>query len=256
MHQLYQGLSQRKIRLLIIGCGGNGSAIAGGLPYLDQALRAWGHQGLDVTLCDGERISATNCVRQPFSRAEIGMFKSTVIAGRTNAFWGLNWSAVTKHYTGALQGVPSPDFVIGCVDSRKARHSISGAFTKGEFPYWLDLGNKASVGQFVLGYDGRPTANGRGAPGSLPSVAKLMPEICDAALDEDDDEPSCSAAEAIERQEPFVNQVIAGHALALLTRLLRHGEISHHGGFISLESGTCSPIPIDPAYWKRLRRAA
>ena len=39
-----------------------------------------------------------------------------------------------------------------------------------------------------------------------------------------DDEPSCSAVEALERQEPFVNPILANHALALLARLFRYGE--------------------------------
>ena len=67
-------------------------------------------------------------------------------------------------------------------------------------------------------------------------------------------EPSCSAVEALERQEPFVNSTLAQHALALLARLFRYGEISYHGGFINLATGTTSVLRIDPQYWKRNRR--
>jgi hypothetical protein len=49
------------------------SALASGLPYLHQALIVRGHPGgLHVTVLDGEKISATNCVRQPFCKSEIG----------------------------------------------------------------------------------------------------------------------------------------------------------------------------------------
>ena len=43
-------LFERPINILVVGCGGNGSAIAAGLPYLHQALLAFGHPGgLNVT---------------------------------------------------------------------------------------------------------------------------------------------------------------------------------------------------------------
>jgi len=39
------------VRVLVVGCGGNGSAIAAGLPYLHQALLAYGHpEGRGVEL--------------------------------------------------------------------------------------------------------------------------------------------------------------------------------------------------------------
>ena len=36
------------------------------------------------------------------------------------------------------------------------------------------------------------------------------------------------------------NSTLAQHALALLARLFRHGEISYHGGFVNLETGGTS----------------
>jgi hypothetical protein len=73
---------------------------------------------------------------------------------------------------------------------------------------------------------------------------------------DDDGQPSCSAAAALERQEPFINSTLAQHALALLARLFRYGEISYHGGFINLATGATSVVRIDPQYWKRARRAS
>jgi hypothetical protein len=59
---------------------------------------------------------------------------------------------------------------------------------------------------------------------------------------------------ALERQEPFVNSTLAQHALALLARLFRYGEISYHGGFINLATGVSSRLPIDASLWRRLRQ--
>jgi hypothetical protein len=78
----------------------------------------------------------------------------------------------------------------------------------------------------------------------LPTVAELFPEIVKPALDKHDDLPSCSAVEALERQEPFVNQTLAYHALAMLARLFRHGQITHHGAFVSLVNGRMAPLSI------------
>jgi hypothetical protein len=39
------------------------------------------------------------------------------------------------------------------------------------------------------------------------------------------------------RQQRLINQNLAYQALAMLTRLLRHGSLSYHGGFCNLETG-------------------
>ena len=98
MHTIHPYLLRRTIKVAVVGCGGTGSAIVGGLPHLHQALIAGGHpSGLAVTVIDGDRISAANCVRQPFSASEIGLFKSVVLINRLNLFWGLDWQAVPQH---------------------------------------------------------------------------------------------------------------------------------------------------------------
>jgi tRNA A37 threonylcarbamoyladenosine dehydratase len=87
-HHIHPELLKHKVRVLVVGCGGNGSAVAAGLPYLHQALLACGHpEGLHVTLLDPDAISPTNCVRQAFSQSEIGLYKSVVLANRRNMFW-------------------------------------------------------------------------------------------------------------------------------------------------------------------------
>jgi PRTRC genetic system ThiF family protein len=87
-HHIHPELLRHKVRVLVVGCGGNGSTVAAGLPYLHQALLVHGHpEGLHVTILDPDVISPTNCVRQPFSRSEVGLYKSVVLANRLNLFW-------------------------------------------------------------------------------------------------------------------------------------------------------------------------
>lgn len=245
-------LQRRAIRVVLVGCGGNGGVIAMGLPYIHQALRLTGHDGgLDVTLIDGDAVSPTNCVRQPFSQSEIGLSKSVVLASRINLFWGLQWKAIQEPVSKA-QEVEEADIVISCVDTRSARADIDKLVGgDASVTYWLDLGNGADGGQFVLGQPWNRRNPRRSE--RLRTASELFPEIADTTLGEDT-APSCSAAEALERQEPFVNQTLASHALALLSRLFRHGELDVHGAFVSVAHQRVQPLDIDQAAWRKTRK--
>jgi PRTRC genetic system ThiF family protein len=261
-HRIHPELLERQVRVLVVGCGGTGSAIVAGLPYLHQSLVARGHPGgLHVTVMDGDTISPTNCIRQPFTRSEIGLNKAVVLVNRLNMFWGLKWEAVPAHLKPGsyISRSYSGDdlrahIVIGCVDTRAARAAIRDAVSKwSTVSYALDLGNSADSGQFILG---EPlNERNRRSRLRLQAAWELFPEIVDPSLD-DDGEPSCSAAASLERQEPFINPTLAQHALALLARLFRYGEVSYHGGFINLATGATSVLRIDPQYWKRSRRSS
>ena len=241
-------LFERTIRILVVGCGGNGSAIVSGLPYLHQALLAFGHPGgLAATLIDPDTVSETNCARQPFCRAEVGLPKATILAHRINLFWGLNWQG-TQTKIAQLKAGADVDFVIGCVDTRRARREIEKWVLNSRVLYWLDLGNNESSGQFVLGQP--KNAANRKNKHRLRTVTELYKEIAEPNLD-DDNQPSCSAAEALTRQEPFVNQNIAYQALAMLAQLLRHGSLSYQGGFCNPATGQVVPIPVKAVYCAR-----
>jgi PRTRC genetic system ThiF family protein len=240
-HHIPEALLEKKVRITVVGCGGTGSTIACGLPYLHQAMLAWGHPyGLDVTFVDGDRISRTNCVRQPFSESEIGLYKATVLATRINLFWGLGWRGVPEFLDEDWR--EETDILIGCVDSRKSRRQMTSTSAFWNCHYWLDLGNNAECGQFVLGQP--ENARNKKLRRRLPTVAELYPEIINPKLDKKDKVPPCSAAEALDRQEPFVNQTLAYQCLAMLARLFRHGRLSHQGGFINLANGRMAPLRV------------
>lgn len=251
MHYLEPELLRRTVRVLVVGCGGNGSAIAAGLPYLHQAMLVAGHPGgLQVTIMDGDVISPSNCVRQPFCQSEIGLFKAVVMVNRLNLFWGLHWEAVPGHLTEESK-IGEFDIVIGCVDTRAARRTIRSCIEgkRSRAAYWVDLGNSTDSGQFVLGQP----ANGRNRRSleRLRTAPEIFPELCDESLDETDG-PSCSAVEALERQEPFVNQTLAQHTLGLLTTLFRYGRVDHHGAFVNVTQNRALPLAISPEAWRRM----
>ncbi|MHB8655739.1 MAG: PRTRC system ThiF family protein [Terriglobia bacterium] len=252
LHSIHPELLRRRVKVLVVGCGGTGSVIAAGLPYLHQAMIANGHPaGLQVTLLDGDVISPTNCVRQPFSRSEIGLHKAVVLVNRLNVFWGLDWQALPLNLEKGVR-IDEAHIVIGCVDTRAARALIrNGTSDCSSVDYWLDIGNNADSGQFILG---EPLNEiNRRSRTRLRTVAELFPEIVDPDLD-NDGLPSCSAAEALERQEPFVNSTLAQHALALLARLFRYGMVSYHGGFINLSTGLTGRLSVDPSMWRLISR--
>jgi PRTRC genetic system ThiF family protein len=248
-HILPSCLLTKKIHITVVGCGATGSAIAAGLPYLHQAMVALGHpHGLDVNFIDGDRISRVNCVRQPFSENEIGLYKATVLATRINLFWGLGWRGTPRFLDERWD--EGTDVLIGCVDSRKARALITRSPAYGNCHYWLDIGNNADSGQFVLGQP--ENQHSKNLKFRLPTVADLFPEIINPKMDKRDRLPSCSAIEALERQEPFVNQTLAYQSLAMLARLFRYGRLSYHGGFLNLVTGKMSSLAVDSAVWQRL----
>ena len=253
MHLVNPELLRRPVRTLVVGCGGSGSAIASGLPYLHQAMLVAGHPGgLHVTIVDGDLISATNCVRQPFSSAEIGLSKAVVLVSRLNLFWGLNWTAVPEYLNDASD-LSNFDIVIGCVDTRGARKLIDKKVCglRSRVTYYLDLGNSSDSGQFVLG---QPlNSRNRRTADRLRVAPELFPELVDERLDAGDG-PSCSALEALERQAPFTNPVLAQHALALLAHLFRYGRIDHHGAFVNIATNRVQPIAVNPRLWRKMRR--
>jgi PRTRC genetic system ThiF family protein len=220
---------------------------------LHQGLIARGHPyGIDLTAYDGDRISEANCVRQPFSAAEIGIFKSVVLINRLNLFWGLEWKTEPEHVTKGHEISNQFDLVIGCVDSRAARAVIHEALSNTccGIPYYLDIGNNSDTGQFVLGQPLNRLNKHKAA--RLRTVTELFPEIVNPSLD-DDSQPSCSAAEALERQHEFINQTLANHALALLSRLFGGEPLVYHGAFVNLATGSVVPLRADPKVWKRTK---
>jgi PRTRC genetic system ThiF family protein len=256
-HLLPESLREKRpIRVLVVGAGGNGSAIFLGLPYLHQAMKVWGYRdGLEVTLMDGDTVSETNCIRQPFSTSDIGLNKASVLVNRVNLFWGLEWKFVPHLFSRNENEFNNYacDILFGCVDTRAGRREIHKAVTDPycRVGYWFDLGNNAASGQYLLGQP----SNGRNRRSAtrLRTISELYPEIIDAAAGEDP-LPSCSAIEALERQEPYINQVLAASSLAMLARLLHYGRLTHHGAFFNAATGQMSAVPVDPTLWRKTRR--
>lgn len=240
-HYLPADFDNRPITIMLVGCGGNGAQMLMGLASLDTALRAISSRSLDVTVVDDDIVSEANLPRQPFYRCDLGNSKARTLTERINLAHGLSWEAVHGRAPDAT-GLGGADIVITCVDTASARRAIGAALAEGRnIPaYWMDLGNRANDGQYLIGCPARTVAKDRAR---LPTVLEYFPELANDSLP-DDNAPSCSVAEALERQSLFVNRIMASHALALLFDLLGRGSIGHAGAFINLASGQAVPIPL------------
>ena len=240
-HYLPAQFDNRALRIVLVGCGGNGAQMLMGLASLDTALRAISSRSLDVTVVDDDIVTEANLGRQPFYRCDLGNPKARTLTERINLAYGLAWKAVHGRVPGKV-GVEGADIVITCVDTASARRAIGAALAeeRNAPAYWLDLGNRASDGQYLIGCPSRAAAKDRPR---LPTVLEYFPELADDSVP-DDDAPSCSVAEALERQSLFVNRVMASHALLLLFDLLGRGSIGHVGAFVNLASGQAVPIPL------------
>lgn len=248
-HMTHPDILSDRVAVVLAGAGGSGSLMLSGLARLDCAIRAIGHPGLEVTVCDPDEVSEANLGRQLFAPADVGRNKAAVLVTRTNAWFGTRWRAAAAGAERVIEG--DQGIVISCVDSARARVNIGKAAAQQEALYWLDLGNRQADGQVILGIPPVDERHRRYVY-RLPTVLEIYPELqtAEKLLDRDAG-PSCSLAQALERQELFVNQAVVTPALQLLWLLFRYGRTSWCGAFVNLKTGRMAPLPVDPEAWAR-----
>jgi PRTRC genetic system ThiF family protein len=249
-HVAHPDLLSDRVTIALAGAGGSGSLMLTGLARLNSSIRALGHPGLDVYVYDPDTVSEANLGRQMFAPADVGRNKADVLVTRANAWYGTAWRAIPARFNRAPEA--ELGIVVSCVDTARARIEIARTCEQQEALYWLDLGNRAADGQVVLGIPAQDEEH-RAYTCRLPTVLELFPQIVsDAAKLDNDDAPSCSLAQALERQELFVNQAVVTPALQLLWLLFRYGRTSWCGAIVNLASGRMNPIPVDPLAWLRI----
>jgi PRTRC genetic system ThiF family protein len=242
----------------LIGAGGTGSHMLTALAKMNHSLIALGHTGLQVHLYDDDVITAANQGRQLFANAEVGLAKSVALINRNNRFFGTNWKALTEQFSTAnLKSLPNQgkaNIYISCVDTASARFDIATAlqgFTRvnnwerNKFLYWMDIGNSRHTGQVILSTIGniqQPNSNLYRTVSNLPDVTEEFREQLESQTD--NNEPSCSLAEALEKQDLFINSTLANMGASLLWKLFREGMTQHKGFFLNLANFKSEPILV------------
>lgn len=242
----------------LIGAGGTGSKVLTALLEMSDSLIALGHAGLSVRLWDDDIITEANIGRQRFARCEVGLNKSVALINRANRWSGTNWKAETLKFGKDSLG-RSPEHAqaaiyISCVDTVKARFEIAAVLKElndyrayhNQAKYWMDFGNSQSTGQVLLSTIGnirQPKSEKYQAVANLPFITDEYGALLKQS-EATDDTPSCSLAEALEKQDLYINASLAQMGCSLLWHLFRHGMTENRGFFHNLDNFTTQPIKV------------
>ena len=247
-----------RITVNVIGVGGTGSQVMQGLARLSHTLKALGKPELFVRCYDDDLITESSVGRQLFSEGDIGRFKADVIVERINRFYNTDWESVPCKYDVSNLGIAindehSSNIFITCVDSYDSRFHIKGIledFLKSrmhniyERPfYWIDTGNSYDFGQVVMGTVGTIEQPKSKKFETVSKLKNIFENNWGAKFDAPN-EPSCSLAEAISRQDLMINTIVANYAIQLLWQMFRENVIFFQGYFINLNNGTTNPLRI------------
>jgi PRTRC genetic system ThiF family protein len=255
------------ITVNLIGCGGTGSQMLTNLARINQAMLALNHPGLMVYAYDDDTVSEANLGRQLFAEAEIGLSKSVALINRLNRFFGTNWKAVTQRYNADYAERQTNDgkanLFITCVDNAVSRFEIGeilesfkyiGRYERNRPLYWMDFGNSKDTGQVLLSTIGeikQPESKKYEPVGNLPFVTEAYKGLLESA-DATDNTPSCSLAEALTKQDLFINSTLANMGSSLLWQLFKEGIVFNCGFFMNLHDFRTVPIKITPATVRNL----
>jgi hypothetical protein len=107
----------------------------------------------------------------------------------------------------------------------------------------MDFGNTRTAGQVIIGSTKveQPPSEKFITVGRLPAVTELFDY---GKLDERDSGPSCSLAEALQRQDMFINSALAQLGCGLLWKLLRECVLEYHGVFLNMDTMKINPVKI------------
>lgn len=244
-----------KISIALIGCGGTGSQVITCLARINATLLGLSHPGLHVEVYDNDTVSQANMGRQLFSPSDLGRSKADVHIERINRFFGLNWISRNELYNERSKA--TYNFLISCVDRIGTRLLIDEKFNKSatglvkrntdDFDrpyYWMDFGNAMDYGQIVLGSKiiKQPHTEEFEQVNLLPSLFRLYPQM--KKQKDIDSGPSCSIAEAIKKQDLFVNSILAQLGCNIIWKLIKEGSIQHQGAFLNLNNLSVKSIKL------------
>ena len=243
----------------LIGAGGTGSQVLTALARMNHALTELNHAGLSVRLWDDDVITEANLGRQLFAESELGFYKSVALINRVNRFFGTNWKAETQKFEkddlGKLQSNMKSEIYISCVDSVKSRFDIAEilnelkidkGYYRNQCKYWIDFGNSQFTGQVLLSTIGdirQPNSEKYETVENLPFITEEFGELLKIS-EEEDNTPSCSLAEALEKQDLFINSTLAQMGSSLLWNIFRNGLTVNRGFFLNLKNFQSQPIKL------------
>jgi PRTRC genetic system ThiF family protein len=239
----------------LIGAGGTGSQVLTALGRINASLTALGHPGIFVRLFDDDLVTSANMGRQLFTTSELGLTKSVVLINRVNRFFGTNWKAICQKITRRTNKDEfRANIIISCVDSVKTRFDIAAQIKTMDAKspsmdrpvYWMDFGNGRNSGQVILTTIGevkQPASTKYKTTGRLPYLTDEFKALLKAQPE--DLSPSCSMADALHKQDLFINTSLSALGASLLWSMFREGLIHCRGFFLNLKDFRTQPIPVN-----------
>src|SRR5690554_6095216 len=246
------------ISVNVIGAGGTGSKVLTALMEMNHGLIELGHAGLQVRLWDDDIITGANLGRQRFAECETGLHKSIALINRANRWTGTNWKAETRKFEkDNFDKIPEEaqaTIYITCVDNVQARFGVAEILEvlgcrrnyRDTPKYWLDFGNTQQSGQVLLSTIGeikQPQSEKYETVASLSFVTEEFGELLKQS-EQQDDTPSCSLAEALQKQDLFINGSLAQMGCELLWGLFRNGMTENRGFFLNLKNFRTQPVEV------------
>lgn len=257
------GGEDRLVKLVLVGCGGTGSWLAGGIARVAWELKRMGRQ-VEVQFWDFDRVESQNVPRQCFAPCEIGLYKAETLALRYGAAWGINISAHLQPFNpGLLQvrgyyyGHNQPlTVLVGAVDNAQARRSIATTLQNNDHRapsiWWLDAGNSKANCQVLIGTHNQAeelqTAFSLSC-NALPSPALQHPELLEPLPEElpgGQGKMSCAELVAANAQSMTINKLVSSLAEDMLVRLIT-GKLTYFAIYADQESGTSRARYTNPA---------
>ncbi|MBS1918262.1 MAG: PRTRC system ThiF family protein [Bacteroidetes bacterium] len=238
----------------LIGAGGTGSQVLTALARINHALNNLNHAGLFVHAFDGDVITEANLGRQLFAPSEIGIPKAVALIDRLNRFFGTNWKAHPEFFsTRHASEKFCANITISCVDTVKARfeiaeilkHNLQNTNSLARPMYWIDFGNSKCTGQVLVSTvsDIRQPSSKQYKPvRQLPFITEEFKSLLNE--NKENDEPSCSLAEALTKQDLFINSSLANLGASLLWNMFREGMLVQRGFFLNLKDFRTQPIMV------------
>ncbi len=245
------------VTFVLVGCGGNGSWMAGVIARVLSLLPQVGKTG-NALFYDPDVVERENIPRQLFFEPEIGLNKAHVLAARYGLQMGVDITSFDKpfewsyHNAGSIGNHRSLVILVGCVDGPAGREAMSqtlGHPTYQQHRYWwLDLGNHRDSGQVVLGNtselnDLKDSFSLKTYCRLLPSAALVHPELLEAQVPDPAPTPApdglrgCASILYGNPQSYSINQIMSAIGSDYLHRLL-FGELNKWATYFDLRTGS------------------
>ena len=234
------------VTVFVIGAGGTGSQVATNLARMSIALQALGHPGLHLTVFDPDTVTEANIGRQLFSESELGLNKAVALVTRINRFFGFSWEAKGQCYPSGTSDSVLANIIITCTDTTRSRTGLwrflkkhrERSYDDEKSPiYWMDFGNAQTTGQVLIGNVKSKIPQ----PSSteylpIPKMNVITEEVPYSTIREKDSGPSCSLTEALQKQDLFINSMLAQIGCDVLWRMLREGRTFYRGAYLNLDT--------------------